>query len=379
MALKGIRVVEFAGLAPAPFCGMVLADFGASVIRIDRKDSNTDLDCLGNGKKSISLNLKTENGIKIARKLIQTSDISIEPFRAGVMEELGLGPDVLLKDNPRLIYARLTGFGQTGPYAKKAGHDINFLALSGLLSMFGRKHDKPLPPANLIADFGGGGLMCALGILLALFERERSGKGQIVDASMVNGTAYLGSFLYRSQETPLWGQPRGCNILDSGASFYEVYETKDGKYMTVGALETSFYKNLLVGLNLSESEAPQFDFATTKQKFEQKFLEKTRDEWCEVFKNLDACVTPVLELAEAPQNLHNQSQSAFIKQSNTVTAPRPAPNLSRTPAQPTSLLRKPEIGEHTEEILIGLGYDNKDIARFNAQNVVYYPNNKSKL
>lgn len=344
-----------------------------------QKDSNTDLDCLGNGKKSICLNLKTANGIKIARKLIQTSDVSIEPFRAGVMEQLGLGPDVLLKDNPRLIYARLTGFGQTGPYAKKAGHDINFLALSGLLSMFGRKHEKPSFPVNLAADFGGGGLMCTLGILLALFERERSGKGQIVDASMVNGTAYLGSYLYRSQETPLlWGQPRGCNILDSGAPFYEVYETKDGKYIAVGAIETTFYKDLLVGLNLSESEAPQYDFATTKEKFKEKFLEKTRDEWCKVFEKLDACVMPVLGLTEAPQDPHNKSQSTFI-QSNTVTAPRPAPNLSRTPAQPMSLLRKPEIGEHTEEILIGLGYDKNDIAKFNAQNVVYYPNNKSKL
>lgn len=204
---------------------------------------------MANGKKSLALNLKCPEGVQIFKKLCKTSDVLLEPFRKGVMEKLGLGPDVLLKENSRLIYARLSGFGHSGPLSNNAGHDINYVALSGLMSLFGRKNEKPFPPINLVADFGGGSVMCSLGIILALFERNSSGLGQVVDNAMVNGSAYLGSWLYRSQKLPLWGKDRGENILDGGAHFYEIYETKDGKFMSVGALEPQFYEELLEGNN----------------------------------------------------------------------------------------------------------------------------------
>lgn len=209
--------------------------------------SNVDLDCMANGKKSVALNLKHPAGLIALKKICNKSDVLIEPFRRGVMEKMNLGPDILLKENPQLIYARLSGYGHSGLFSHNAGHDINYVALSGLLSLFGRRSENPLPPVNSIADFGGGGLMCALGIVLALFERKSSGLGQVVDNSMVNGAAYLGSWLYRSQNLPIWGKERGENILDSGAHFYEVYKTKDGKFLSVGALEPQFYEELLKG------------------------------------------------------------------------------------------------------------------------------------
>ncbi|ENN78438.1 alpha-methylacyl-CoA racemase [Dendroctonus ponderosae] len=371
MALNGIKVVEFAGLAPAPFCGMVLADFGASVIRIDKTGPPAQFDFLDNGKKSVSLNLKSPEGVKVVRRLIQRSDVLIEPFRAGVMEKLGLGPKVLMADNPRLVYARLTGFGQKGALAKHAGHDINFLALSGLLSLFGRKGQSPTFPVNLAADFGGGGLICALGIALALLERHKSGKGQIVDCSMTHGVAYLGSFLYRSQgSTLLWGNERGANLLDSGASCYDVYKTKDQKYMAVAAVEPQFYSQLLRQLNITEEEAPQMDYATSRALFERAFLQKTQKQWCEVFDQVDACVTPVLDLDEAPLHPHNREQGAF-----SGPAPNPAPQLSRTPAQSHAHLRSPKIGEHTVEVLSDLGYTGDQIQQLQSQGAVF---NESK-
>ncbi|EFA04186.1 alpha-methylacyl-CoA racemase [Tribolium castaneum] len=361
MALRGIRVLELAGLAPAPFCGMVLSDFGASVLRIDKVGANIDLDCLGNGKKSIALNLKDPNGAKIVRKLAKTSDVLIEPFRKGVMERLGLGPETLMKENPRLIYARLTGWGQTGLYSARAGHDINYLALSGLLSLFGRKGQKPIFPVNLAADFGGGGLMCALGILLALHERHSSGLGQVIDSSMVEGTAYLGSWLFRSQKLPIWGNERGSNQLDSGSHFYEVYETKDGKFVSVGALEPQFYEKLLQGLGLSYDEAPQFDdYEKLKVLFARKFKEKTQEEWCRIFDKADACVAPVLTLEEAPEHPHNKERGCFARMGDDII-PKPAPVLSRTPGEASGLKAAPNCGEHTWDVLKGLGYSDNNI------------------
>uniref|UniRef100_A0A8C3JPT1 Alpha-methylacyl-CoA racemase n=1 Tax=Calidris pygmaea TaxID=425635 RepID=A0A8C3JPT1_9CHAR len=249
MALSGVRVLELAGLAPAPLCGMILADFGARVVRVDRHPySAITSDRQGRGKRSLALNLKRPPGAAALRRLCCAADVLIEPFRHGVMEKLGLGPDVLLRDNPRLIYARLTGFGQTGKYAKSAGHDINYLALSGVLSKMGRKDENPYAPLNLLADFAGGGVMCALGIVIALYERTKSGKGQIIDASMAEGVAYLSSFLWKSQNLGMWDRPRGENVLDSGAPYYETYKTSDGKFMAVGAIEPQFYETLLKGL-----------------------------------------------------------------------------------------------------------------------------------
>ncbi|NXR57977.1 AMACR racemase, partial [Rhadina sibilatrix] len=251
MALGGVRVLELAGLAPAPLCGMILADFGAQVVRVDRLPRPAAAlqheDVQARGKRSLALDLKRPQGAAALRRLCGVADVLIEPFRHGVMERLGLGPEVLLRENPRLIYARLTGFGQTGKYAKSAGHDINYLALSGVLSKLGRKNENPYAPVNLLADFAGGGVMCALGIVIALFERAKSGRGQVIDASMVEGVAYLSSFLWKSQRLGLWNQPRGENLLDSGAHFYEIYRTSDGKFMAVGAIEPAFYNQLIKG------------------------------------------------------------------------------------------------------------------------------------
>lgn len=333
--------------------------------------NNTDLDSLGNGKKSISLDLKHPKGINIFKMLCKNSDVLIEPFRAGVMEKLGLGPKVLLEDNPRLIYARLTGYGQSGPFSKKAGHDINYVALSGLLSLIGRRNENPLAPVNLIADFGGGGLMCALGILLALFERTTSGLGQVVDNSMTHGSAYLGSWLIRSQKLPIWGQERGKNMLDTGTHFYEVYKTKDGKYMSVGALEPQFYSQLLNGLGLSEEEVPQFADNNEELKllFATKFSEKTQQEWCNIFDFTDACVAPVLSLEEAARHKHNVEQETFVKTSDGFV-PRPAPKLSRTPGTTCSMNDSPKCGQHTKEILISLGFSDEIINQLEKDNIV---------
>ncbi|KAE8636549.1 hypothetical protein XENTR_v10003036 [Xenopus tropicalis] len=247
MALAGVRVLELAGLAPAPFCGMILADFGAKVIRVDKSSSNVIMDTMARGKKSIVVNLKNREGISVLKKLCKKSDVLIEPFRHGVMESLGLGPDIMLKENPQLIYARLTGFGQSGKYAKSAGHDINYVSMSGLLSKLGVKNDSPTPPLNLLADFAGGGLICALGIVMSLYERTMSGKGQVIDCSMVEGAAYVGSFIWKSQKLGLWSNSPGENLLDGGAPFYTTYMTADGKFMAVGPLETKFYAELLKG------------------------------------------------------------------------------------------------------------------------------------
>ncbi|CAH0557539.1 unnamed protein product [Brassicogethes aeneus] len=370
MALKGIKVLEFGGLAPGPFCGMVLADFGADVLRIDKLQPGI-IDCLGNGKQVIALNLKHPEGVKIVKQLCKKSDVLLEPFRQGVMESLGLGPSVLLKENPRLIYARLTGYGQTGIMKNLAGHDINYLSMSGLLSLFGRKNEKPLFPNNLAADFGGGGLTCSLGILMALFERTQSGLGQVIDCNMVEGTAYLGSWLYRSQNQPWWGRGKmGENVLDSGAHFYEVYRTKDNKFVSVGAIEPQFYEKLLQGLGLSEDKAPQFsDFDELKRLFTEKFMEKTQKEWVDIFGDGDACVTPVLGLQEAATHPHNVN--SFIK-SEEVVSPKPAPNLSRTPATSKSTEKLPKHGQHTYEILKKLNYSDEIINKLLDDNVIFF-------
>uniref|UniRef100_A0A8C4ULQ7 Alpha-methylacyl-CoA racemase n=1 Tax=Falco tinnunculus TaxID=100819 RepID=A0A8C4ULQ7_FALTI len=291
MALSGVRVLELAGLAPAPLCGMILADFGAWVVRVDRAPrSAVATDVQGRGKRSLALNLKRPPGAAALRRLCCGADVLIEPFRHGVMEELGLGPEILLQENPRLIYARLTGFGQTGKYARSAGHDINYLALSGVLSKLGRKNENPYAPINLLADFAGGGVMCALGIITALYERTKSGKGQIVDASMVEGVAYLSSFLWKSQNLGLWNRPRGENLLDGGAPFYETYKTSDGKYMAVGAIEPQFYEQLINGLGLGSHELPSqlsfSDWPEMKKKFASIFAQKTQAEWCSIFDGL---------------------------------------------------------------------------------------------
>lgn len=382
MALAGIRVIELAGLAPAPFCGMILADFGASVIRVDRAKAGSAVDTQGRGKRSLAINLKTAAGVSLLKKLCLQSDVLLEPYRKGVMEKLGLGPQELLKENPRLIYARLTGYGQSGPLSLAAGHDINYLAMSGLLSRLGRSGEKPYAPLNLVADFAGGGLSCALGIVLALLERTKSGKGQIVDASMVEGAAYVGSFVWKSQRIGLWSNPRGQNMLDSGAPFYDTYETSDGKYMAVGAIEPQFYHELLKGLELDSAELPSQmsfdDWPEIRRVFTERFGTKTQAQWTEIFDGTDACVTPVLSFEEVASHPHNQQRGSFIKAPSGEESPRPAPVLDRTPAEPC-LKDDPMVGEHTVDVLQEYGLTAEQIEQLLAAGIVASHATKNKL
>ncbi|KYN05483.1 PREDICTED: alpha-methylacyl-CoA racemase isoform X1 [Cyphomyrmex costatus] len=377
MALKGIKVVELAGLAPGPFCGMILAEFGASVTRVDKLETQS-LDCLGHGKRSISLNLKSEEGINIFKKLSDQSDIVIDTYRRGVMERLKIGPNELMVTNKKLIYARLTGYGQTGSFADMAGHDINYLGLSGLLSLFGRYNEKPIPPVNLAADFGGG-LMCALGIILALYERTKSNIGQVIDASMVEGSAYLGSWLFRSQNMGIWEKPRGKNLLDTGSHFYDTYETKDKFYMCVGAIEPQFYEIFLEKLGLSSDEVPQYEnFEENRRKITEIFKTKTQAEWCAIFDGTDACVTPVLNLKDVMLHVHNKQRQTFTIVGDDLI-PNPAPRLSRTPGISLGVQRNPQVGEDTVQILTELKFQPSEIDHLLSNGIAYQSQHISKL
>ncbi|KAH8392184.1 hypothetical protein KR215_002606 [Drosophila sulfurigaster] len=335
MPLKGIKVLEFVGLAPGPLCGKILADFGATVTRIDKMLENP-LDVLHHGKSTLAINLKKPEGQGLVRQLASKYDVIVEPFRPGIMEKLNLGPAELCATNPRLIYARLTGFGQQGRLAARAGHDLNYAAISGVLSMLGRKHEKPTSPINLLADFAGGSVMCALGICLALLERHRSGRGQVVDAAMVDGAAYVASWLFMSRSLSIWSehQERGANLLDGGAYFYDTYETKDGRYMSVGALEPQFFELLKQRLELPQ-ELSQYGVEHEKlgrRLLTEAFLTKTQAEWSAIFEDVDACVYPVVEWQEAAEHRHNAERASFERFEDSLV-PRPAPRLSRTPGK----------------------------------------------
>lgn len=363
-ALQGIRVVEMAGLAPAPFCGMILADFGADVVRVDRVGAGS-MDQLARGKRSLAVNLKSAAGVETVLRLIEKADVLLEPYRPGVMERLGLGPDVAQARNQRLVYARLTGFGQDGPYAGMAGHDINYIAISGALSLLGRKGEKPLPPVNLLGDFAGGGMLCALGICLALLERGHSGRGQVVDAAMVDGAAYLSSFVYKFRNSGMWRDERGTNMLDTGAPFYDTYRTKDGQFVSVGAIEPQFYAALLHGLGIDAAGMPQqmdqSQWAATAARFTGIFASKTRAEWCEIFDGTDACVAPILNLDEAGDHPHNRARGLLIPDAaKGKLEPAPAPRLSRSPGDGARPL--PEVGQHTRAVLAEYGFSEADVA-----------------
>lgn len=336
---------------------------------------NNQIDVLRAGKRTISLNLKQPKAIDIMKKLVRHSDVLIEPYRPGVMEKLGLGPDVLLKENPKLIYARLTGFGGDGKgmYANRAGHDINYIAISGLLSMFGRKGEKPIAPVNFAADFAGGGLLCAFGICVALLERHRSGKGQVVDCAMVEGSAYVGSWLYRSRSLPVWSGARGENFLDTGNHSYDTYETQDGKYMSVGAVEPQFYAELLKGLDLDPETVSQFsDIDENRKTFTKVFKTKTQKEWCDIFDSIDACVFPVLDYNEAPFHPHNKERQVFLEPSETSeeVIPNPAPKLSRTPGQSNGRIPERDSLEMALEVLKEIGMKKEEIKELYEQNVL---------
>ena len=370
--LDGINVIEMAGLAPSPYCGMLLSDFGADVVMVDRLTKGApeipyimQKSPFDRGKRSMRVNLKSEGGIEIVNRMIQKADVLLEPYRPGVMESLSLGPEEALKLNPKLIYARLTGWGQTGGFAAMAGHDINYIALSGALSLFKRKGERPLPPANLLGDFAGGGMLCAMGILLALFERSRSGKGQVIDSAMVDGAANMTVMFHGLLAHNLMSLDIGTNPLDGGAPFYQTYETADGQFMSVGAIEQRFYAELLKGLKLDPESLPhQFDMAKWPEmieRFSEAFKTRTRDEWTDIFEGKDACVAPILNLDEVAEHPHNKEREIIIDLDG-VPQPAPAPRLSRTPGKAHEA--KGARGANTEEILLDLGYSDPQIRTF---------------
>ncbi len=376
--LDRTKVIEMAGLAPSPYCGMILADFGANVVIVDRVSTGAPeipnlmtKNPFDRGKRSMRLNLKTEEGIAILGKMIQVSDVLLEPYRPGVMEKMGLGPDEAMALNPRLIYARLTGWGQDGPYASMAGHDINYIAISGALSLFRRKGEKPLPPCNLLGDFAGGGMLCAMGILLALIERNTSGRGQVVDSAMIDGATNISTFIWGLLANHLMTLDIGTNMLDSGAPYYQTYETADGKFMSVGAIEARFYTEFLKGLEVDPSSLPhQHDMAKWPEvtaRFAEIFKTKTREEWTAIFDGTDACVAPILDMDEVGSHPHNRQRDLLVEVDG-VSQPAPAPRLSRTPGS----VKRPGTprGSETREVLAELKYTGEEIEDFFRNNIV---------
>jgi alpha-methylacyl-CoA racemase len=361
--LRGVRVLEFAGLGPGPFCGMLLADLGADVVRIDRRGSRGGLigslgatSLLDRGKRSIALDLKDAADLAVVRALAARSDVLLEGFRPGVMERLGLGPEELMADSPALVYGRMTGWGQTGPLAASAGHDIGYIALTGALGATGRPDERPAPPANLLGDFGGGGAFLALGALAALLHARTTGEGQVVDAAIVDGTAVLTTMLHGMLSAGTWTDRRGVNLLDTGAPFYDVYRCADGTFLAVGALEEQFYAALLTGLGLADDpalpdRADPACWPALRARFTEVFASRTRAEWWAVFAGTDACVAPVWSLAEAAGDAHNQAREVFTEVDG-VVQPAVAPRFSRTPG---TVGRVPRVGEHDAEIRAELG------------------------
>ena len=377
--LKGLRIIEMAGIGPAPFCGMLLSDMGAEVIRVDRREK-TDLglpgkepkfDVLHRGRKSVSVDIKSDAGRDVVRKLVAKGDALIEGFRPGVMERLGLGPDDLLAVNPRLVVGRMTGFGQDGPMAPRAGHDINYIALAGVLHTIGRKDEPPMPPLNLVGDFGGGGMLLGFGVVCALLEAQRSGKGQVVDAAMVDGAATLMSAIYGFRAQGTWKDERGVNILDTGAPYYNVYETRDGKWVSIGSIEKRFYEDLLNRLGLAgEKLPPQHDEAgwpKLAQRFAETFRTKTRAEWEKIFDGSDACFAPVLSMAEVADYPHNAQRKAFVSRGG-VVQPAPAPRFSRTQPEMGGLPQEP--GGDTDAVLAEFGFATAEIADLRKRGIV---------
>jgi len=365
--LTGIRILEIAGIGPGPYCAMLLADMGAEVLRIERPKSgpaDARFDLLSRGRRCVTLDLKKPAAIAAVLRMIERADALIEGFRPGVMERLGLGPDECLARNPRLVYGRMTGFGQSGPLSQAAGHDINYIALAGALDPIGRAGAPPTPPLNLVGDFGGGGLFLAFGVTCALLERARSGKGQVVDAAMVDGAASLMTIFHALQQLGIWNESRGTNMLDSGAHYYDTYECRDGKYVAIGAIEPQFYAELLKRIGVdAESLPPQLDrteWPKTKETLARVFKSKTRDEWCAVLEGTDSCFAPVLSISEARSHPHNVARGLFVDVGG-VSQPRPAPRFSRTDSE---IQRPPaRVGEHNREALGDWGFSESEIAQ----------------
>jgi len=336
--LAGLRVVEIASLAPAPFGCMVLADLGADVLLVNRAGGAVGLSTppgvLDRNRRTIALDLKTADGVEVLTRLVSSADVFVEGFRPGVTERMGIGPDVLLDVNPRLIYARMTGWGQDGPFAQRAGHDINYISIAGVLEQIGRPGSPPTPPLNLLADFGGGGLLMVMGVLAALFERSRSGRGQVIDAAMVDGASLLMSMMHGLRAQGLWQDERAVNIFDGSAAFYDCYECADGRFVSVGGVEPQFFAEMLSILGLVDEDLPfhldPTGWPVLKARLASVFATKTRDEWAAIFAESDACVTPVLSPWEAHEHPANSARGSFVTVDG-LAQPAPAPRFSRTP------------------------------------------------
>ena len=367
--LRGLKVIELQGIGPGPFCGMMLADMGAEVIRVDRASAVGQgagrADILARGRRSVAVDLKQGEGVETVLKLAEQADVLIEGFRPGVMERLGLGPEVCLERNPRLIYGRMTGWGQTGTLAKAAGHDINYISLTAALHSIGEPGGPPVPPLNLVGDFGGGGMLLAFGVVAALFERAASGRGQVVDAAMTDGSALLMNALYGMMNTGHWLPERGRNLLDGGGHFYGTYETKDGKHVSIGSLEPQFYALLLEksGLGQEEGLSPQMSrdgWPTMRRRLKRIFKTKTRDEWDAIMLGTDICYAPVLDFQDAVNHPHNRSRNTFVEVDGLHQA-APAPRFSRTPAATPPAAVPP--GAHSDEVLTEFGFNQAEVER----------------
>jgi alpha-methylacyl-CoA racemase len=368
--LDGVRLIELAGLGPAPFAGMMLADAGADIIRIDRinravypPNQEAHVDLMNRGRRSVAVDLKNPEGVGLVLRLVEHADGLMEGFRPGVAERLGLGPDVCLARNPKLVYGRMTGWGQEGPLAQAAGHDIDYIALAGALHPIGRAGERPLPPLNLVGDFGGGGMLLAFGMLAAIISAQRTGTGQVVDAAMVDGAASLMTMTYTLRAAGMWSGPRGTNLLDTGAHFYEVYETSDGGYMAVGAIESQFYAELIRLMGLEGEALPdQMDrdaWPAMKERFAGVFASKTRAEWEAIFEGTDACAAPVLSMVEAAENPHIRFRGTFTEVAG-VVQPSPSPRFTSTPGSIRT--PPPQPGQYGDEALAQWGLSGEEIS-----------------
>jgi alpha-methylacyl-CoA racemase len=362
--LSGLKIVEFAGIGPGPFCGMLLSDLGADVVRVDRKGGRggAPSDVTSRGRRSIALDLKSPDAIEAVLKLLENADGLIEGFRPGVMERLGLGPDVVLKRNPKLVYGRMTGWGQFGPYAKAAGHDMNYIAITGALHAIGTE-DKPVPPLNLVGDFGGGALYLAFGLLAGVISARETGKGQVIDCAMSDGAASLMAMFYGFKGAGIWKDERRSNLLDGGAHFYDTYQCADGKWISIGSIEPQFYALLLEKTGITDPEfANQMDrsaWPSLKAKLQDVLRTKTQAEWCAIMDATDICFAPVLTLDEAPNHPHNAERKTFVTVEG-VVQPAPAPRFSETPGAIQG--PPPKIGAHNDEALADWGFSAGDIA-----------------
>ncbi len=365
--LAGHRIIEIAGIGPGPFAAMLLADLGAEVIRVERAGAvrgpapdQPHGDVLLRGRRNIAIDLKHPDGVSTLLDLVEHADALIEGFRPGVMERLGIGPDECLARNPKLVFGRMTGWGQTGPYSQAAGHDINYISLAGALAHFGRRGEAPTPPLNMVGDFGGGGMFLALGVVAALLEAQSSGRGQVVDTAMVDGSAVLMTMFWAFRSMGMFNEnERGTNLLDTGAHFYDVYRCSDGEYVSIGSIEPQFYSELLrlTGLTDDEQFAKQMDpteWEPLKARLTELFATKTRDEWCEIMEHTDVCFAPVLTMSEAAEHPHNVERQTFIDVGG-VTQPAPAPRFSRTENEVASTPAWP--GQHTRDVLTAWGVD----------------------